>query len=64
MKSWGTGLVLVAAVMLAALPVANNVFILATRYETRPNRISGAILFSTAMALISFNLWAWLLLSR
>ena len=53
-----------AAVMLAALPVANNVFILATRYETRPNRISGAILFSTAMALISFNLWAWLLLTR
>lgn len=51
------------AVLLASLPVANNVFILAMRYETRPNRISGAILFSTAAALATFNLWAWLLLS-
>ena len=54
----------VAAVLLASLPVANNVFILATRYETRPNRISGAILFSTGAALLTFNLWAWLLLSE
>ena len=52
------------AVLLSALPVANNVFLIATRYETRPNRISGAILFSTSLALITFNLWAWLLLTK
>ncbi|MFN3262792.1 MAG: AEC family transporter [Pikeienuella sp.] len=54
---------IVIAVLLASLPVANNVFILALRYETRPNRMSGAILFSTGAALATFNLWAWLLLS-
>lgn len=52
------------AVLLSSLPVANNVFLIATRYETHPNRISGAILFSTSFALISFNLWAWLLLTK
>ena len=52
------------AVLLSALPVANNVFLVATRYETRPNRISGAILFSTSLALITFNLWAWVLLTE
>ncbi|MEL7465191.1 MAG: AEC family transporter [Pseudomonadota bacterium] len=52
------------AVLLSALPVANNVFLVATRYDVRPNRISGAILFSTSLALITFNLWAWLLLTE
>lgn len=47
-----------AGVLLAALPVASNVFILATRYEVRPGMVSGAILVSTTAALISFNLWA------
>ncbi|MEL6794899.1 MAG: AEC family transporter, partial [Pseudomonadota bacterium] len=51
------------AVLLSALPVANNVFLVATRYDARPNRISGAILFSTSLALITFNLWAWFLLA-
>ncbi len=48
-----------AAVLLAALPVANNVFVIATRYDERPGRISGAIFASTCLALASFNLWAW-----
>ncbi|MEM6622030.1 MAG: AEC family transporter [Pseudomonadota bacterium] len=47
-----------AGVLLAALPVANNVFLLATRYEVRPGLVSGAILVSTAVALVSFNLLA------
>lgn len=51
------------AVLLSSLPVANNVFLIATRYDAHPNRISGAILFSTGLALITFNLWAWLLLT-
>lgn len=51
-----------AGVLLAALPVANNVFLLATRYQVRAGMVSGAILVSTTAALISFNLWAgWLL---
>lgn len=56
------GELLVAAVLLAALPVANNVFVLATRYESRPGLISGAILVSTSLALVTFNLWAALAL--
>ena len=52
---------IVAAVLLAALPVANNVFVIATRYEVRPGRISSTIFATTLLALVSFNLWAWLL---
>lgn len=51
-----------AGVLLAALPVANNVFLLATRYEVHPGIVSGAILVSTAAALLTFNLWAGFLL--
>lgn len=51
-----------AAILLAALPVANNVFVIATRYDTRPGRVSSVIFISTCLALLSFNLWAWLLL--
>jgi predicted permease len=51
----------VAAVLLASLPAANNVFVIATRYEVRPGRISTVIFATTLLALGSFNLWAWLL---
>ncbi len=47
-----------AATLLAALPIANNVFIIATHYDTRVRVISGAILVSTTLALVSFNIWA------
>jgi hypothetical protein len=50
-----------AAILLAALPVANNVFVIATRHDARPGRVSGAIFASTCLALGTFNLWAWLL---
>ena len=57
-----TGAEITAATLLAALPVANNVFVIATRYGERPGRISGAIFASTCLALVSFNLWAWWML--
>jgi predicted permease len=50
------------AALLAALPVANNVFVLATRYEARPGVVSASILATTAAALITFNLWAGLVI--
>ncbi|HKK37236.1 MAG TPA: AEC family transporter [Paracoccaceae bacterium] len=52
------------AALLAALPVANNVFVLATRYEARPGVVSASILATTAMALVTFNLWAGLVIGR
>lgn len=50
-----------AATLLAALPIANNVFIIATRFDVRPRLISSAILASTAAALVTLNLWAFAL---
>ena len=47
----------VAATLLAALPVASNVFIIATRFEVRPRLVSGAILATTAAAILTLNLW-------
>ena len=44
---------IVAAVLLSSLPVANNVFLIATRYETRPNRVSGAISAARSAPIIS-----------
>ncbi len=52
-----------AATLLAALPTANNVFIIATRFDVRPRLVSGAILVSTAAALVTLNLWAFALSS-
>ena len=47
-----------AAVMIAAaaLPVAGNVFILATHYRVAPQRVSASILISTAMAIVTVSL--------
>ena len=53
----------VAATLLAALPTANNAFIIATRFDVRPRLVSGAILVSTAAALVTLNLWAFALRS-
>jgi len=48
----------VAAVMIAAaaLPVANNVYILAQHYRVAPQRVSASILISTAFAVITVSL--------
>jgi predicted permease len=47
-----------AAVMIAAaaLPVAGNIFILATHYGVAPQRVSASILISTSMAVITVSL--------
>ena len=44
-----------AGVMIAAaaLPVAGNVFILAQHYQVAPQRVSAAILFSTAFSVVT-----------
>ena len=44
------GTVMIAA---AALPVAGNVFILAQHYGVAPNRVSAAILISTAASVVT-----------
>lgn len=47
-----------AGVLLAALPTANNVFLIAMRNNVHPEVVSGAIVASTIAAVISFNAWA------
>lgn len=45
----------------AALPVAGNVYILAQHYGVAPQRVSAAILVSTALSIVTVSLWiAWL----
>lgn len=45
----------------AALPVAGNVYILAQHYNVSPQRVSAAILVSTALSIVSVSVWiAWL----
>lgn len=45
----------------AALPVAGNVYILAQHYNVSPQRVSAAILVSTALSIVTVSLWiAWL----
>ena len=44
----------------ASLPVAGNVFILAQHYGVAPQRVSAAILISTAFSIVTVSLWiAW-----
>ena len=45
----------------AALPVAGNVYILAQHYGVAPQRVSAAILVSTALSIVTVSVWiAWL----
>jgi predicted permease len=46
-----TATVVIAA---AAMPVAGNVFMLAQHYGVAPHRVSAAILFSTALSILTF----------
>jgi predicted permease len=41
----------------AALPVAGNVYILAQHYGASPQRVSAAILVSTALSIVTVSLW-------
>ena len=56
-----TDLVAVATLS-AALPMANNLFVIATRYKVRPPVASAAILISTIAAIGTFNVWAAIVL--
>ena len=52
----------VVAVLVAALPVANNVFVLAEHHGAGGDRAAGAVLVSTALSVVSFPLAvSWLL---
>ncbi|MEP1767078.1 MAG: AEC family transporter [Sulfitobacter sp.] len=45
----------------AALPVAGNAYILAQHYDASPQRVSAAILMSTALSVLTVSLWiGWL----
>jgi predicted permease len=48
-----SGFVAGVVVAAASLPVAGNVFILAQHYQVAPQRVSTAILFSTAVSVVS-----------
>ncbi|MGZ5085269.1 MAG: AEC family transporter, partial [Usitatibacter sp.] len=49
------------AVLVAALPSAGWVFIFATRYEADAGRISATILWTTALAFVTFSALVWVL---
>ncbi len=44
------------AILQASLPIAANVYVLAQRYQRRPEQISTAIFFSTAVAVVTISL--------
>jgi malonate transporter len=59
LAAWGFGVERGAATVMiaaAALPVAGNVFILAQHYGVAPQRVSAAILISTAASILSVTL--------
>jgi predicted permease len=49
-----------AAILVAALPTAGNVYVIASRYGVRVTRASTVVLFSTAVASATFSLLAWI----
>ncbi len=49
------------AVLMAALPTATNVFVLAQQYQTWEQRASSAVVISTAVSIVSVTLWLYLL---
>lgn len=48
-----------AAVLLAALPTATNVFVLAQQYNTWQQRASSAVVLSTLISIVSITLWLY-----
>ena len=49
-------------VLIACLPSAGNIYVLAQRYDTDPQQVSAAILLSTIVSVASFPCVAWLAL--
>lgn len=50
-----------AAVLMAALPAATNVFVLAQQYDVWVERASSAVVVSTLFSIVSLTLWLYLL---
>ena len=50
-----------AAVLMAALPAATNVFVLAQQYDAWVERASSAVVVSTLFSVVSLTLWLYLL---
>ena len=51
-----------AGVLIACLPSAGNIYVLAQRYDADPSRVSAAILLSTIASVVTFPCAAWLVL--
>ncbi|MGV7246167.1 AEC family transporter [Caballeronia sp. M23-90] len=51
-----------AGVLIASLPSAGNIYVLAQRYDADPPRVSAAILLSTIASVGTFPCAAWLVL--
>jgi malonate transporter len=51
-----------AGVLIACLPSAGNIYVLAQRYDADPHRVSASILLSTIASVVSFPCAAWLVL--
>src|SRR5262245_22573391 len=49
-------------VLIACLPSAGNIYVLAQQYDVDPQRVSAAILLSTIVSVVSFPCVAWLAL--
>ena len=51
-----------AGTLIACLPSAGNIYVLAQRYDADPHRVSAAILLSTISGVVTFPCAAWLVL--
>ena len=51
-----------AGTLIACLPSAGNIYVLAQRYDADPHRVSAAILLSTISSVVTFPCAAWLAL--
>jgi len=51
-----------AGVLIACLPSAGNIYVLAQRYDADPHRVSASILLSTIASVVTFPCAAWLVL--
>lgn len=51
-----------AGVLIACLPSAGNIYVLAQRYDADPHRVSAAILLSTFVSVVTFPWAAWFVL--
>jgi len=51
-----------AGTLIACLPSAGNIYVLAQRYDADPHRVSAAILLSTISSVVTFPSAAWLVL--